>query len=175
MINSTFSIKNQSNLKIMELDKWLEMIGSSWFLDGLYLFLFTPVSMLGVILNIFSFLVLTNKKFNFYLYKYLRIYCLNSTIVNLTGAFIFCSRSRRFLGFNNSYLSMLYECFIYIAICNTSYFYGGVLEIPIILERLCYLNKKLRWFLRFNPNKVCLVCLLGCLIINTPYFLFIDR
>lgn len=168
MNNTTFALNTTESFKT--LDKWLELIGSFWILDSLYLFLFTPVSIVGFFLNTLSLIALRDEHFTLSLYEYLRVYCFSGAFLSLVSSFIFCSRSRRFVEFNNSYLAMIYECFVYISIGNTLYFFTGVLDIAIILERLSSFNQKLKWFTTINPKKVYFGILIFCLIINTPYF-----
>ena len=52
---------------------FLDSIGSSWFIDSLYLFVITPLGLFSFITNLISYLVFLNKEFgSITLFSYLR-------------------------------------------------------------------------------------------------------
>ncbi|RNA19112.1 hypothetical protein BpHYR1_006370 [Brachionus plicatilis] len=71
----SYSLENDFN-------NFLESIGSYWILDFLYIYLFTPTTIAGFLLNINSLKILHYKKFKATLYHYLKVYTFNSAMIN---------------------------------------------------------------------------------------------
>ncbi len=110
-------------------------IGSTWTLDGLYAFLLTPVSFAGLILNLTSIYLLFKINISSTrLYKYLRMYTVNSALICLILGFSFISWSPRFFPYFTEYYAKIFRCYLYNPLINTLFFLGNLMD--IILSNL---------------------------------------
>ena len=107
-------------------ERLLDEIGLSFEIDLLHGIIFPVVSFIGFLFNLINILILRDACFNTVFYKYLKIYCINSLIINIFSSFVFISHARHFSKLSNSYVSIAYFCYIFIPIVNTYYFYGTV-------------------------------------------------
>ena len=151
---------------------FLNQIGSSWILDSLYLFLITPLSIVGVFLNSLTFIGLcktSNSKGSVAYFQYLKVYTLNSIVVCALLAFSFCTRSPRYFSFSYSYLSRFYRCKITYSL-YAFYFYGNIIAILIKFERLSMLRINLKTFFRQNPYKLSFILFMIAFLISFPTF-----
>lgn len=158
-------------------DEALKKIGSSWFYDSAFLFVFPTVGLFSFVGNLISFWILSGPYFSHKpLYTYLKAICLNSSLANLVSMMNILWNTRRYLNISNSEFASLLRCYIKIPVAFGTYFYGSVLDIVLALERLCELSNRREIFRRFPPNRVCLVILLVCFIINFPFlFVFVPN
>jgi hypothetical protein len=161
-----------------EMDILLRRFGSTLTLDTLHLYANTFFALLGFTFNLLSFVVF-NKSDEFKhlsLYKYLRIYTLNSALTCLACAFLFTAFSKRYFEWSNSYLTNAYALFVYLPLANTGYFFGTVLDILITLDRVTFLSGSVRRrvkntsFDTLNLHLTCFIAYILCLIFNLPYF-----
>ena len=147
----------------------LESVGLYFSIEILYSYLFTSVTLTGIITNIINIYILNQKEFTASLFKYLRIYCVNSLIVCLSGSFVFASFVRNFNSTPVIYDALFYYVYIFIPFANTGYFYGSVLDIMIVLERISLFVKFFKTFAT-RINFCCFIGLIVCIILNVPYF-----
>ena len=161
--------KNNSTQEEFYLTKaqWYEIFGSSLTLDSLILFLATPFSLAGIILNSLNFYVLSNKKFKSkIIFSYLKVYSLNSLLLSLILSTYF-NITYNYFEITNSFLVRAYSSIVYIPVVTILAFFSGVLDILISVERL----------LDFFPNvkkltslKSCFVLMPVVIFITLPYF-----
>jgi len=148
-------------------------IGSNWFIDSFYLFILTPLSLIGVILNIINVLVLTkiikNDKNFIKLFILLRIYCFNSILVNMIGIFLFL-HAPRYIGIWTNHLIRVYRCIISNYFFSSLYFFGNVLEIIILHDRLTIFIPKIEICHKIRPSIKCLLAFFLCVLIDLPTF-----
>jgi hypothetical protein len=150
---------------------FIEIIGSSWLTDVLNFYPFTIFGILGLTLNLLAFAILANKReFHMSMYTYLRVYTVQNSIMCLISTFNFLCTSYRLFSFVNSYTAQLFAQFIYIPIANFCYFYNGVLEILILLDRISIMNLRVKQCIKLSPAKICLIAGLACFIIDLPYY-----
>jgi hypothetical protein len=170
MFNSTMNTSNTTSQYYPSFEFWLQVFGSTMFIDTLY-FAFVPlVSLLGFIFNLIGLKVLFNNQFkSTKLYSYLKVYMVNSALVCLASVGIIFN-SRRYFNLQNSYFSNFYIVYIYIVIVNTGYFYGGLLDILIILDRIFIIKNKSTLLSKQSSWLICFVLFVVCLSINFPYF-----
>jgi hypothetical protein len=177
-MSNKIDIVNFTNSEVLFIPKGFlyQKIDSSWQMDSIYLFVISPMSLIGFILNICCFFILLpkNKIKQARLYKYLRIYSFNSSVICFINAFIFFSFSPKYFKYTFEYLVRFYRCKIigYFSICL--YIFGNILDVLIALDRLSiYLNKKMDKFNEIKPYKKCVLLFLICLILNLPLLLSI--
>jgi hypothetical protein len=146
-------------------------MGFTFLLECLYTYVSTPVAVLGFIFNLISFVVFFDTDFNIPLYKYFRIYSINSAVVNLVHIFIFISFSYRLVPLGNTYASQALFDYALLPLCMAGYFYGTVLDIVITVDRIANFKQSVKhWFQKFT-TKTCLALYFVCGLINIPYHL----
>ena len=149
----------------------LSRIGSTWFYDSFYLFILTPLSFAGVILNTINVICLTkiirNNKAAIKLFILLRIYCLNAISINFIGIFLFFY-SPKYTGVFTDYFTRVYRCIISNYVILTLYFYGNILDIIILHDRLIIFIPKIDVCKQIGPRLKCLIAFLLCIMIELP-------
>jgi hypothetical protein len=169
MANLTLNSSNEESEAYYPYEVWLDLMGFTKLIDGMYTFVQPSIAVCGFLMNLISFRVLFGLQFkSIRLFKYLKVYILNSMAVCFISMFIFLS-TMRYINFN-SYLSIGYTVYIYVIIVNTGYFYGCLLDILIILEQILTLKNKINIVNKYSPFGFCLMAFLLCLLINLPYF-----
>jgi hypothetical protein len=154
-----------------DMEKIYERIGSFWLPDSVYLFIISPIGLIGGFLNLFSFFILykiTITQTN--LYKYLRFYSLNGSILCFIYAIIFISLSPRYYPYFLSYLSRVYRAFIFSGILTSLYFIGNLLDVIIALDRLSIFIKVYKPFTKLNPYLMCSIVILLSTFLNLPIY-----
>jgi hypothetical protein len=169
--NTNYTVANNSATsdELLTLDQWFTLLGSSFVIDGFYLFVFTPVSFIGLISNMISCTVFCQEEFKNNIHKYFKFYSINSAVLNLFGIFCFCF-SRRFLKFASNYYAIAFLCYVIIPVTNTCYFIGGIMDLIILLERLSAFLPNLRRLQKYQPKYIVIIIIIICLVINFPYF-----
>lgn len=153
---------------------YLQFAASTWLTDSISLFIMPIIVILGLITNLLGFFILHFKQeFNLNIYFYLKVYFLNGFVTNSFGVlFVFCN-ARRYLGFSNSWVSMMYLNQIGSPAVNTCYFYNNMIDIMLTLDKLTIFIKSLSVFKNKylkNPLIVSVVLCAYCVIVNLPIF-----
>lgn len=153
------------------LDELLTTYGSTPFLDNLNLYPFTIFSALGLLLNLFTCFVYRQHEFRAVsIYQFFFIYAVTNVVLCLFSCFNFLATSYRIISWSNSYWTQFYYNYIYSPGINICYFYSSVLDIFVLIDRIAYFKVSVRtWFRKCSPFKMCLIGLIGCLIIDSPY------
>ena len=145
-MNSNLSNKSEIFFPI---DFWYNKFGSSMLLDSLHLYALLPLSLIGAVLNLLSFSILSQITFsNIVFYNYMRVYTFNSMLVNMILALFFWPNTLRTFSFSNTYAAAFYKSFIYVPFINATVLFGSLIDILISLERLFKLYPHLNT--RFN-------------------------
>ena len=164
-------MNNSTNLEF-DVFNLYERIGSTLLLDSVYIFIITPIGLIGFFLNLFSFYILRKIKIDqTMLYKYLAFYALNGSIICLLVSLTFTCYSPRYYPFYLSLTSRIIRAFIAPLISTIFYFVCNILDIFVALERLSIFVKTFRPLNKLNPFLVCLIIIVISLIINFPQFL----
>ena len=162
---------NQTIGYFYTLDDLLTSYGSTWILDILNLYLFTIISILSLIANLISFIIFCKMINSLPLNQYLRVYCVSNVCISLVSVFNFLATSYRLINWSNSFWTQAYYNYVYTPVANLSYFYSGVLDIVILLERIAIFNKLVKTYLdKLSPTFVCTVLFALCTFIDFPYF-----
>jgi hypothetical protein len=155
------------------MDEVLTMYGSTWALDSLNFYLCTIVSVIGFVLSILGFVVFSKSEFNIPLYAYLRVFCLTSVAMCSVCIFKFVANSYRILSWSNSFGTQVYFNYVMIPLSNLFYFHSTVLDIVILLDRICLLNiqmkQKMKWLHQY-PYRLCAFIFMLCILVDFPYF-----
>jgi hypothetical protein len=165
-----FKLKIEMNNTTLILNElFLFRIGSTWIIDGIYMFISLPVGMMGFILNIYSFSVLLKIKIkSTRLYEYLRIYCLNSAVICLISGWGFLAYSPRFFPYFSFSVFKFYRCYVYNFVGTTFYFFGNFLDIFISLDRITIFNQRAKFINKISLLKLCSSFFLISFLINFP-------
>ena len=135
IINSELSSILRSNLS----ELFYQSIGSTWFIDTMFLYVLTPLDIISLVFNVCCcFFVATNSKglVNLPLYRFLFAYAVNNCAIAFILMFVFCSATPRYIPFFFSIYSRIHRCVLYGYVVTTLYFVGKALEILILCERL---------------------------------------
>ena len=86
---------------------------STWTRDSIYLFLVTPMGLLGVMLNSISFGICILKQFRSQpLFKYLQVYTFNSLILSATLSCSFLISPRYLFDLSTSLSARIFKCYL---------------------------------------------------------------
>jgi hypothetical protein len=153
------------------IDYLLASYGSTWFLDNFNLYCFTLLGGIGIILNIYSFIIFLHREFNIPLYKYLQVYVINNFVMCLLNKFNFVFCTPRIFSWSNSYYAQLFYARIYVPVTTTSYVFGACIDIAIQLDRISTFSSRIKSCLKLSPYKACLIMFIVSVIIELPdYF-----
>ena len=169
-MNSTSNSSNASYF-YYDLDFWLPQFASTWALDSIYLFVITPLALIGMFLNIFTFILLTKKEFHKNkIYSFFKWIALNSALMNLVESGLFSCSTYRYFDFSNSYESNFYGTHVFLPVYNTCYIFGSCLDILLSLERCSIFVNKLKRLFTYPVKNVCLISLAFCILVTFPFF-----
>jgi hypothetical protein len=172
-INNNIYIINGS-IVVDLLELYYIRIGSTWINDSFYMFLILPLALFSFVTSFVTFCVFMKRDFNkMLLYKYLRVFTLNNTMLSLIGSLCFITYCQRYVPFGSTLIPRIYRCKITNYVLNTLYFYGNILDVVIVFERLSKFDKRVESFVNYSPNKLSFILFLTCLTINFPmYFVY---
>lgn len=114
MKNSFIQESNISNLTYLTKDEFFLLNRLTNIIDDLEAYLMTPLSVLGIVLNLISFFIFKNNRFNSIpLYGYLKIYTINSSVICLINSTYFLISTSTFFSIVYAYEMQFYSCYIY--------------------------------------------------------------
>jgi hypothetical protein len=153
---------------VIPFSMFLSMIGQGNMVAIPYLTIMPIFSLIGFVLNLFSFFILLDSEFNILLYKYLRVYTINSAITNLVSIFLFVSSTPSVFPWSFTYEAQVYFPFIYLPIGYTGYMFGALLDMIITLDRIANFKNAIKRLFVFSPYKVSFVVLVFCGLFQIP-------
>ncbi len=107
------------------------IVGSTWRYDSIYLFLITPMGLLGVLFNSVSFGIFISKKFrNQALFKYLQVYTFNSLILSATFSGSFLISPRYLFDLSHSISARIFKCYLVPSVIVSLIFYYNYEYLP---------------------------------------------
>lgn len=137
----------------------------------LYQYSSITISSLGCVFNLLCFLIFNTKKFSKKkLYFFLKVYALNSLLINSLQFFTFLASILRLTHLTNTFEYIVFKSYVYSPIVTTCYFFSGVLDSYILMERCSHFFSKLKVLFQPSPKLACLALFCSCLLINSPYF-----
>ena len=167
------NISNNSNQSSIYLTKyqWFQVFGLTFERDIMCLFINLPISFIGFVLNIISYAILSKKAFEkVVIYSYMRMYTLNSIIINLVSIFLFTANSNYYFDFSYASPIPSYLSYVYIPVINICMPCAILIEIVITIERISNFKLSFRSITRQEPKNIGIIFLLASLIINVQYF-----
>ena len=116
--NNLYLVNGTMLVDLLEL--YYIRIGSTWINDSFYLFLILPLALFSFVSSFITFVIFMKRDFNkMLLYKYLRVFTLNNTMLSLVGAFCFLTYSQRYVSFGSTLIPRIYRCKIHKNTFNT--------------------------------------------------------
>lgn len=167
------SKQNSSAFTDQSLETLFTQIGSTLIYDTLWAYLSTSLAIIGFFANLLSFYILFDERLGMFrasLYQYLRVYTLNSAMVNFLCVFIFVSNSYRILPVTNTFWAQAYFIYIFGPLFNTGYFYGAALDALMTWDRIVSIMPSLNKYMKLTSNKISLTVLFLCTCINISFF-----
>ena len=146
-------------------------IGSTVTLDLLYLFIISPLGFFGFFLNILSFIIISKiqvKKIQ--LKIFFQAYTFASSLTCLLPAFLFLTRSPRYVQTFKSYYSGIYRCKI-MPFNLTTFFLINLLDCFILLERSSHFKVYLKKIASINPYIIVVTFSCICITLDIPNFI----
>jgi hypothetical protein len=156
---------------MISLDNLYDHLGSYYFLDFFHIFIVTPVTFTGLILNIITMFILTEKRyFKPRFYKYLWIICLKNAIRNLFSIVLMFLLARRYFEFASSYCASIFLAHIITPLVTTLFLFNSLVDLWITLEKLVQFKPVYNRLLMFSPTKTSVILFAFSILINFPTY-----
>jgi hypothetical protein len=150
-------------------------IGSTNVLDGLYLVLISPLGFIGFSVNMLAYLIITKIQLRKKELKvYFQAYTLTSSLTCLLPAFLFLTRSPRYVSTFKSYYAGIYRCKI-MPLNLTTYFFINLLDCFFLLERLSHFKVSLKKITSSSPYLIITFFACLCIFLDIPNYLTHDQ
>ena len=158
------------------LEKFLNLTGSTWLSETIYLYTVAPFGLTGIILNALNLVVLIKmpnaKHISIPLLNYMKVYSINSILLSIMIFLFIFTHLPRYFQYSISYVARFYRCIIMINVANMLNFYESALYILIMLERISSFVLKFRKYTNIPCYKTSFLCLAFCCLICLPtYFM----
>jgi hypothetical protein len=150
---------------------WMNKFGYTLLTNSLYLYIITPISIIGMVLNLLSLYILCKKKFlKNQLYTYLRVYTLNSLMINSLESLFFLRHSFDYFEISSSIITSYFTSYIYFPLINITFLNASLLDIFLSMDRAFQTFQK---FNRLTPNQVCFILMIVSILANLQYFFLV--
>ena len=151
------------------------IVGSTWRYDSIYLFLITPMGLLGVLFNSISFGIFMSKKFRTQaIFKYLQVFTFNSLVLSATFSFSFLISPRYFFDLSHSLSARILKCYLVPSVIVSLLFYfNNAIDVLINIQVAAVYTFKLDRFKRANPHVMCAIVFAICFLVNSPNYLLL--
>ena len=151
-----------------------QQLGSSWTLDGLFLFLNTPLGLIGFILNFLSYIIFEKikSKTKKILYNYLTMYSFFSMTICLQNCLVSILSTPRYFDFIFTKSASITKCNILSWTISSNYLILNVLDCILLLERLTKITNYnfIRKLFNINSYLICFFLILVGNLINLSSF-----
>ena len=158
----------------------LNQLGSTWTLDGLFLFINAPTAIVSFTLNFLSLIVFkklklsAKKRFT----QYLIVYSLFSMFICILVLMNSIAYSRRYFDFIFNDWTSFYICKILTWFTTSVFYFLNIMDCILLFERLTTLTnyRLIKSFFNYNSYLICFLLFLACNVINSPlFFVLIPR
>jgi hypothetical protein len=147
----------------------LDYIRTTYFLDALRLYLTTPMTIIGTILNTISIFILSTKSFRkINIFKIMLVYSITSFIITFGLIFFFLYTPYILFELSISLIGRIYTCYLLNDIILLFFFYGNCLDILMNLERALSYSNGHKNIKKTSPYLICSIVLIMCIIIHIP-------
>lgn len=163
------------NLKVslnnMSKSEWLEIFGSTYSLDMLYICLLTPLSLCGLLLNLLCYYVLTKAEFsNILIFRYIKYHILVSSVICVALSLLFLSHTNQIFSFANSFAAKSIGAYIVLPTVLVCYTFSSILSIFITIERIFTLKARNQTNKPISTRLLATIILI-CVLLNLPLLL----
>jgi hypothetical protein len=169
---SGYSSLNETSLMLIW-ERLLFQMGSTVLLDTLYVYLITPIGLLGFILNLISLIILCKLNSKQTVYIYFKVYTIVGMLVCATLMLMLFVRAPRYLRTVFTYLGSIYRCKIFTAIFSV-FLFGTLINICILFERISNFKPIFKNYFRKKPAWIICTCLAISIVINIPLYMSVD-
>ena len=159
-----------SNTSFSSLTAALNSIAFFYPIEILYLSIFLSFSVSGVLLNIISLFIFSQKQFQIPLYIYLRCISFVGIVGNLVAIIRGIMSCPDFLPAANNFIGQWMDAFIYMGVYNVSFHFKILLDIVIVIDRIIVFAPRLKAFYKLAPYQLMLILLAMAIVLNLPYF-----
>ena len=166
---------HENNQTFLTKEEWFVIFGTTKLLDSLIFYLMGTTSIIGFLINCLSFFILSKKTFDSTpLFKYLKVYVANSSVVCLISSIYFIPATYNLFEFTNTIWVRVYVTNMYAYLLSTAYFFSSYLDIYIGLERVSNFKPNFKQKIkRLSYKFVCLGLFIFAVVANVPfYFVF---
>jgi hypothetical protein len=140
----------------------INSLGLEFYQQVIYLSLI-PIGLVGIGLNISTFLILKGRQFRLPVIHYLRVYTINNCFLCfLISTVILCHIHKEW--------SIKYYAHIYIPFLNLSMFYQTSLDTVLTLDRSLTFTTKFERFKQFKPRLVSMILLVISIVMSSPFW-----
>jgi hypothetical protein len=172
-MESNKTINTSINIFFLPLEFWFSLVGSTIYVDTMHAFVLPLLSSIGFILNLVGLKILFGTEFkSVKIYAYLRIYLLNSLVINLVG-FGMMLTARRYI-YPSSEVAAIYLVRVFVPAVITCGVFAGMLDIAITLERIFILTKRAisgnKLICNLSANIVCFILFVTCALLSSPTY-----
>jgi hypothetical protein len=165
-INITFD-----TITYQSLDQWYNLFGFKFYRQVLYL-VFIPICLIGVVLNILTFIVFKKRDFaEIPVYEYLRFYTINSGLICLLLSTEFMNVCRNFFSFSNSEWVVRYWGNFFIPVVQALSLYESLLDILLSIDRLILFTNGFNFYKQLKPRLVGLLLLVLSFVLMSYYWI----
>jgi hypothetical protein len=150
-------------------------IGSTVVLDLLYFLVISPLGFFGFFLNLLSFIIISKIQIKKIQLKiYFQAYTIACSLTCLLPAFLFLTRSPRYVQTYKSYYIGIYRCKI-MPFNLTTFFFINLLDCFILLERSSHFRTFLKKIAKINPHLVVFTFTCICISLDFPNYITNDQ
>ena len=149
----------------LTIDEYLDSIGNVLIIDILYMYVNTTVTILGTLLSGICIWIFFNKEFDQSFYLYYKILSINSFIHEFLGFWYSICYSPRFVPFKYQHACVDYGN-TFVAIHFFCFFYSGLIEVGILLDRIKIFTQRFKIIDRLDPKKMLIISFSFSLLIG---------
>jgi hypothetical protein len=144
--------------------------GSTWVMDNVNFWPYAVFGPVAFVLNAIAFLILQGPEFDTNLYKYMIVYTANNTVFSLCVTFNWINVCFRLIPWSNSYLTQALDIYFQTNVCNVSYFYGSLIDMCVLIDRIAILKSQVRNMIKLTPYKICMIAFVTVVVIDSPSY-----
>ena len=130
------------NSSLINENFYLNVFGSTWDLEIIYMVIILPLSIVGSCLNLLSIFIISKikKTNNQLIYNYLLIYCINNVFVTILLIPSFYYFTPRIIGLRLDLFAKIYNSYISNYLIPVFFVFGNLMDILICFDRLTLFN-----------------------------------
>ena len=160
---------NYSIEKYLKSEEFFRIQGYDWLSNSIPLLLTTPLSIIGILMNLIAIFIINKMKENeFYAFKLIKIIYFHSCWSNLIYSITFYIHSSRLIGYRFDFMSRFIECILCFYVATGLYWVETILDIVLSIERLSVFIESIKQIKRMNVYLLYVSTLFVCFLLNLP-------